>query len=217
MMKIYGRLSSINVQKVIWCLDELGQKEGIDYERIDAGLQFGVNKTDAYLKMNPNGLVPTLVDGDFVLWESNAIVRYLASHGAHGDGSLFPADLKIRADADRWMDWTLATLWPALRVSFLGLTRTPKEQQDIPLIIKHYQDTTRLLQILEDLFAERAYCAGAQFTVGDITLALAVDRWVKLPANFPDVLGKLPELKSLMAWHRKVTARPAFIKLLQNG
>ncbi|MDB5992132.1 MAG: glutathione S-transferase protein [Herbaspirillum sp.] len=214
MMKIYGRLSSINVQKVIWCLDELGKKEGVDYERIDAGLQFGVNKTDAYLKMNPNGLVPTLVDGDFVLWESNAIVRYLAS--LHG-GSLFPADLKIRADADRWMDWTLVTLWPTLRVSFLGLTRTPKEQQDIPLIIKHYQDTTRLLQILEDLFAGRAYCAGEQFTVGDITLALAVDRWVKLPASFPDLLGELPELKSLMAWHRKVTARPAFIKLLQNG
>src|SRR5712664_2715965 len=104
MIKIYGRLSSINVQKVIWCLDELGQKEGVDYERIDAGLQFGVNKTDAYLKMNPNGLVPTLVDGDFVLWESNGIVRYLASHGGHDDESLFPADLKIRADADRWMD-----------------------------------------------------------------------------------------------------------------
>ena len=214
MMKIYGRLSSINVQKVIWCLEELGKKDGVDYERIDAGLQFGVNKTDAYLKMNPNGLVPTLVDGDYILWESNAIVRYLAS--LHG-GSLFPADLKTRADADRWMDWSLVTLWPTLRVTFLGLTRTPKEQQDIPRIIKHYQDTTGLLQILEDLFADRAYCAGDQFTVGDITLALAVDRWVKLPASFPDVLGKLPELKSLMAWHRRVTERPAFIKLLENS
>jgi glutathione S-transferase len=210
MIKIFGRLNSINVQKVIWCLDECGKKEGVDYERIDAGLQFGVNKTDAYLKMNPNGLVPTLVDGDFVLWESNAIVRYLAA--AHGDDSLFPADLKKRADADRWMDWSLATLWPTLRVTFLGLTRTPKEQQNMPLIIKHYQDATKLLALLDNMLAERAYCTGDAFTVGDITLACAVDRWVKLPAMFPEILGELPVLSELMAWHARVTARPAFLK-----
>jgi glutathione S-transferase len=210
MIKIFGRLSSINVQKVIWCLDECGKKEGVDYERIDAGLQFGVNKTDAYLKMNPNGLVPTLVEGDFVLWESNAIVRYLAA--SHG-GDLFSADLKKRADADRWMDWSLVTLWPALRVTYLGLTRTPKEQQNMPLIIKHYQDTTKLLALLDGVLADRAYCTGDTFTVGDIALACAVDRWVKLPAMFPEVLGELPALSALMAWHGRVTARPAFLKL----
>ncbi|HEY4071971.1 MAG TPA: glutathione S-transferase family protein [Herbaspirillum sp.] len=210
MIKIFGRLSSINVQKVIWCLDECGKKEGIDYERIDAGLQFGVNKTDAYLKMNPNGLVPTLVEGDFVLWESNAIVRYLAA--SHG-GDLFSADLKKRADADRWMDWALVTLWPALRVTYLGLTRTPKEQQDMPMIVKHYQDTTKLLALLDGVLADRAYCTGDTFTVGDIALACAVDRWVKLPAMFPEILGELPVLSALMAWHGRVTARPAFLKL----
>ena len=215
MLKIYGRVSSINVQKVIWCLEELGKKEGIDYERIDAGLQFGVNNTDAYLKMNPNGLVPTLVDGDFVLWESNTIVRYLAA--AYGVGNLLPANYKTRADTERWMDWSLATLWPTLRVSYLGLTRTAPDQQNIPAIKKHYQDTTKLMQILDGVLADKLYCTGAEFTLGDIILAVAVDRWVTLPAQFPEVLGALPSLPSLMAWHRRVTSRQGFLKLHQTA
>jgi glutathione S-transferase len=220
MLKIYGRISSINVQKVIWCLEELGKKKGVDYERIDAGLQFGVNKTDDYLKLNPNGLVPTLVDDDFVLWESNAIIRYLSA--AYGDGSLYPANFKVRANVDRWMDWALATLWPALRVSYLGLTRTPKEQQDIPLVIKQYQESTRLLAMLNDVLAKQAYSAGSEFTLSDLVLAVAVDRWVGLPASFPEVFGASSTattsatLPALAAWHRKVTARPAFSALMQK-
>lgn len=79
MMRLWGRKSSINVQKVLWCLAELDLKESQDFERIDAGLQFGKNNTPEFLKMNPNGLVPTIEDGDLMLWESNTIMRYLVS------------------------------------------------------------------------------------------------------------------------------------------
>jgi glutathione S-transferase len=109
MLRIWGRLSSINVQKVVWCADELG----LPYERTEAGGSFGVVGTPEYLAMNPNGLVPVIDDGGFVLWESNAIVRYLAAR--HGDGWLWPTDLQLRAEADRWMDWQNFTFWPAMR------------------------------------------------------------------------------------------------------
>lgn len=210
-MKLYGRLSSINVQKVVWCLGELGLREQLDYERIDAGLEFGVTKTPAYLALNPNALVPTWVDGTFVLWESHAIVRYLAS--VYAPGSLMPSDAKVRADSERWMDWKLGTLWPALRPAFVGLTRTPAERRDIGGITAAFGETSRLLAMLDASLAERAYCAGHSFTVGDIALGVAVHRWLQLGAGFPDVLGALPDLPALRAWHRRVTERPAFAAL----
>src|SRR6478735_6010409 len=105
MLKIWGRTNSINVQKVLWCCGELG----LHYERIDAGMQFGVNNTPEYRAMNPNGLVPTIDDAGFILWESHAIVRYFARK--HGAGKLWPADERAAADADRWMDWYNTTLW----------------------------------------------------------------------------------------------------------
>src|SRR5690348_9690795 len=103
-LKIWGRANSFNVQKVLWCADELG----VPYERVDLGGPFGGNDDPAYRRLNPNGVVPTIQDGDLVLWESNAIVRYLAAK--HGSGTLYPSDLAVRADADRWMDWQLTTI-----------------------------------------------------------------------------------------------------------
>src|SRR3954452_13688692 len=99
MLKIWGRTNSVNVKKALWAAEELGLR----YERIDAGMQYGVTKTPEYLRMNPNALVPTIDDEGFVLWESHSIVRYLAAK--HGAGSLWPIDVKVRADSDRWMDW----------------------------------------------------------------------------------------------------------------
>src|SRR3989304_1196014 len=99
MLRIWGRTNSVNVKKALWCAEELG----LAYERIDAGLQFGVVDTAEYRKLNPNGLVPTIEDHGFVLWESHAIVRYLAAK--HGAGTLWPTDLKVRADAARWVGW----------------------------------------------------------------------------------------------------------------
>lgn len=126
MLKIWGRANSINVQKVLWCCDELS----LEYERIDAGGPFGRTQNPDYLAMNPNGLIPTISDDGFTLWESNAIVRYLAAK--HGVGGLCPEDLRERADADRWMDWQLGTLWVALRPVFIGLVRTPPKSATQP-------------------------------------------------------------------------------------
>src|SRR3989338_4758559 len=112
MLKVWGRVNSLNVQKVLWALAELK----VSYERTDAGMQFGVVNEPFYKKMNPNSRVPTIEDDGFILWESNAIVRYLAAR--HGMGGLCPAGLRQRADADRWMDWASTTLQPGMHPGF---------------------------------------------------------------------------------------------------
>ena len=130
-LTIWGRANSVNVQKVLWCLSELD----LAYERIDAGMQFGKNNEAPYLAMNPNGRVPTLVDGDYVLWESNSVMRYLCM--AYGQGSpIYPASPKARAGVDRWLDWTLSTLQPVDRPVFWALVRTPPEKRDMVAIQK---------------------------------------------------------------------------------
>lgn len=128
MLKIWGRANSINVQKVLRCCGELG----LQYDRIDAGHEFGVTKTPQYRVLNPNGLVPTIEDGDFQLWESNVIVRYLAQKSGHG--RLYPADIKTGFDAERWMDWQTTVFWPALRPLFIELIRTPPAKRDATVI-----------------------------------------------------------------------------------
>ena len=207
-MKLYGRRSSINVQKVLWCLGELGAVEGRDYERIDAGLDFGVVNTDEYLSLNPNGLVPTLVDGGFVLWESNAIVRYLAS--AAGDEALLPVEPQKRANVERWMDWQLATLWATLRVAFLGLTRTPGPQRDYDAISKAHADAGRMLAIVDKVLSAQAYVAGAEFTVADIGICLSAHRWFSLAGDFRHALEPAPLLRFVAEWHRNLSSRQAF-------
>src|ERR1044071_3560216 len=148
MLKIWGRTNSVNVKKALWAAEELGLK----YERIDAGLQFGVNKTPEYLKMNPTGLVPTIEDDGFRLWESHTIVRYLAAK--HGTGTLCPKDLQARADAERWMDW--------------GLTRTPAEKRDPKAIEAGRKASNDLMAIPEGVLKEKKFIAGDNFTMGDI-------------------------------------------------
>ena len=207
-MKLYGRRSSINVQKVLWCLGELGAVEGRDYERIDAGLDFGVVNTDEYLSLNPNGLVPTLVDGGFVLWESNAIVRYLAS--AARDEALLPVEPQKRANVERWMDWQLATLWATLRVAFLGLTRTPGPQRDYDAISKAHADAGRMLAIVDKVLSAQAYVAGAEFTVADIGICLSAHRWFSLAGDFRHALEPAPLLRFVAEWHRNLSSRQAF-------
>src|SRR6201985_2897557 len=124
-LTIWGRANSVNVQKALWCLAELD----IAYERIDAGMQFGRNTEPEYLAMNPTGRVPTLVDGDFVLWESNSILRYLVMEYAPAS-PLYPSEPKQRASIDRWLDWSLSTLQPAERPVFWSIVRTPAAERD---------------------------------------------------------------------------------------
>ncbi len=175
MIRIWGRLSSVNVQKVVWAAQELG----LAFERIDAGGQFGIVRTPAYLAKNPNGQIPLLEDGEFVLWESNAIVRYLAAQ--HGLGTLCPQSLQARADADRWMDWQTTALTPAMGPAFMQLIRTAADQRNPALIAESAAKTEALLAILDAQLHERLFVCGAQFTMADLVLGCAVHRWHGLP------------------------------------
>ena len=200
MLRIWGRTNSVNVKKALWAAEELGLK----YERIDAGLQFGVNKTPEYLRMNPTGLVPTIDDDGFVLWESHSIVRYLAAK--HGMGSLCPADLRARADAERWMDWAF-TFQSAMRNVFWGLIRTPPEKRDAKAIEEGCKRSAELLAIPESVLAGRRYITGDRFTMGDIPLGCEVQRWMRVPiehARFPNV----------EAWFERLRERAPFRKIV---
>jgi glutathione S-transferase len=199
MLKIWGRVNSINVQKVLWCCGELG----IPFERIDAGLQYGVNNTAEYRARNPNALVPLIEDNGFVLWESQAIVRYLARK--HGLGSMCPADDKLCADADRWMDWNATTVWPNLRPIFWNLVRTPLEKRDMPLVEISRKGLAASMAILNTHLAGRAYVAGTEFTMGDIPLGVSVHRWFRM-----DIARE--NLPHLAAWYQRLQARPAFAR-----
>ncbi len=195
MLKIWGRTTSINVQKVLWCLDELGQP----YERIEAGGNYGVVNTPEYLRMNPNGLVPVMEDDGFVLWESNAIVRYLCAR--HGMGGLCPADPQWRADADRWMDWQMSVFTPAMSTAFRQLLRGRPEQRNAAEIENSRRHSEEAAAILDAHLAGRDYIAGNAFTMGDIPAALAAHRWFGMP------LARLPRA-NIQRWHDRLQARP---------
>ena len=179
MLKIWGRCNSINVQKVLWCCAELA----LPFERIDAGMKFGVNNTPEYRSMNPNGLVPTINDDGFVLWESHAIVRYLARK--NGLGSLCPADARQCADADRWMDWYATTVWPNLQPIFWNLVRTAPEQRNLPLVADLTKKVAAAMDLLNSHLANHSYVTGETFTMGDIPLGCALARWLNLPVERP--------------------------------
>ena len=204
MMRLWGRKSSINVQKVLWCLAELGLKEGQDFERIDAGLHFGINHSPEFLKLNPNGLVPTLKDGEIVLWESNTIMRYLTHR--YDQAGRFSADIATHYQSEKWLDWQLSILWPTLRLTFLGLTRIPEDQRDYQQIHKAYQDTNQLLALLDQNLASQEYCAGNQFQIGDIPLALCANRWILLNAFFPEKTGSRASLANIERWLGRLEA-----------
>jgi glutathione S-transferase len=198
-LKLWGRINSINVQKVLWALDELKAP----HERIDAGMAFGVVNDAFYKKMNPNARVPTIDDDGFVLWESNAIVRYLAAK--HGAGGLSPSDLRVRADAERWMDWASIHVGPAMGPAFLGLIRTPADKRNMPQIEAAVEATAQQFQVLEQGLEGRNYVAGQSFTMGDIAIGVNVYRWYAL-----DV--KRPRFPRIEAYHERLKQRPAFQK-----
>jgi glutathione S-transferase len=197
MLKVWGRVNSVNVKKALWCIDELG----IPYERFDAGLNFGVVNTPEYRKMNPNGLVPTIDDDGFILWESHTIVRYLSDK--YGKGVLRPMDIEPRNIANQWMDWAF-TLQASVRDAFWNLIRTPAEKRDAKAIEASRVKSGQLAAILDAALADKLYVAGS-FSMGDIPIGAEVQRWIRLPMERP----KLPHLE---AWFERLCARPAFKK-----
>ena len=208
MMRLWGRQSSINVQKVMWCLAELGLEEGKDFERIDAGMQFGIVRSPEFLKLNPNGLVPTLEDGDLVLWVSNTIMRYLVSQ--YDKNKRFPSGIATQFSSEKWMDWQVGTLWPVLRLTFIGLTRVPEAERDHAAIQKAYQDTNQLFALLNQTLESQAYCSGERFHIGDIVLALCVHRWILLNETFPKQTGERVNLKNINRWLKQLEAETLF-------
>ena len=175
MLRLWGRISSVNVQKVAWLVDELG----IDCERIEAGGAFGVVATPEYRRMNPNGLVPVIEDDGFVLWESNAIVRYLAAK--HAAGTLWPDDLRLRADVDRWMDWQATTFTPAMRDAFLQLVRTPPEARNTARVEASREAGEKAAAVLDSHLAGRGFVAGEAFSPADLVVGCAAPRRLNLP------------------------------------
>ncbi|HTK02956.1 MAG TPA: glutathione S-transferase N-terminal domain-containing protein [Bordetella sp.] len=197
MLKIWGRASSTNVQKVLWCVGELG----LPYERIDAGMEFGVNDTPEFRRLNPNGLVPVIEHEGLTLWESHAIVRYLARQ--YGLGTLCPEDPRVCADSDRWMDWCATLGWPAMRALFLGYIRTPAAQRDIAQLKTARDIAARAMALLDAHLRDREHLVGAPFTMGDIPMGVVVHRWYKLP------IEREP-LENLARYYATLKARPAF-------
>jgi glutathione S-transferase len=202
-LTIWGRANSVNVQKVLWCLHELD----LAYDRIDAGMQFGKTNEAAYLAMNPNGRVPTLVDGDFVLWESNSVMRYLClAYGQHSP--IYPQGPQARAAIDRWLDWTLSTLQPVDRPVFWALVRTPPEKRDMVQIQKDADAEAVQWRIVDERLATRRFIEGDSFTIADIALGAFARRWFGVEG-----ITK-PKLENLERWFALIAARPGFVRFI---
>jgi glutathione S-transferase len=198
MIKIWGRTTSSNVQKVMWAVGEMG----LPHERIDIGGPFGKNREPAYLAMNPNGLVPTLEEEDgYLLWESNSIVRYLAAK--HKSTVLEPGDLRIRANASKWMDWQLSVASPAIFAVFWGMIRTPPEKRDHSAIEESKKKTTVAIAMMDEQLGKTAYLAGDAFSYGDIPVGIIAYRYRQL---VPD----RPPFKNFERWYAAIASHQAF-------
>lgn len=197
MLRVLGRATSGNVQKVLFLLEELG----VPYSREDYGRQFNNTQDATYLGLNPNGKVPTLVDGDTVIWESNTILRYLASKHK---SALYPTDLAQRSQVERWMDWMLASLNGPYLGIFKEAKKAPNERA--PSWDADSKELKAQLEILAKGTAGRAFAAGNDFSLADVALAPVVTRCLDFPVD-------LPGLEGLRAWRDKVTSRPTFKKI----
>ena len=196
MLKLWGRTSSINVRKVLWTLQAIG----VPFERVDAGLSFGIVKTPDYLVKNPNAMIPLLEDGDFSLWESNVIVRYLCAK--YANGTLYPKSIQQQFDAERWMDWQQTTLNNASRDAFYHWIRVKPELRNHASIAKSVADTEPLLQMIDNQLSSRAYLAGDHLTMADIPIACEIHRWWGLPQPRPAFVH-------IERWYTQMLAHPA--------
>jgi glutathione S-transferase len=204
MLKIWGRKNSTNVRKALWIAEEVG----VPYETQDAGGEFGLVNEALYRARNPNGRIPMIEDGDFVLWESNAIVRYLAARNAL-DSDLYPADPQARAAADKWMDWTTSTIAGPFIPVFWGVLRTPAGQQDWNAITQGIEALHALLLIADQALSRQLYLSGESFGMGDIPLGCFAYAWFEMPIE-------RPPLPHLQAWYERLKSRPAYRKAVMT-
>lgn len=212
---VWGRATSSNVMKVLWGLGEMD----LPFERVDVGGAFGKTDTPEYRAMNPTGLVPTLREGDFTLWESNAILRHLARGGetqggqAHGGAvhggatsPLWPAGRHARATVDQWMDAQQTLLNRPMSGVFWGLVRTPPERRDLMAIAASIEETAKIWRMVEAPLSRHDHIGGAAFTLCDIPWGVHAHRWFGM-----DYLGlSRPDLPALRAWYDRLCQRPAY-------
>ncbi|WP_230481764.1 glutathione S-transferase family protein [Sphingomonas sp. Leaf21] len=194
MLTIWGRINSHNVKKVVWLAEEMG----LAYDRHDVGGAFGMD--EAYRALNPNALIPTIEDDGFLLWESNAILRYLAA--THGGEAFYPADPRARASADRWMDWNF-TWADVIRPIFFQLIRTAPDKRDADLLARSVARAADLSAILDDVLGRQRWLSGEAFGIGDIPVAAYANTWFQLPVERPS----RPHLER---WYAGLQARAPF-------
>lgn len=202
-MKLLGRLTSINVRKVMWTAAQLG----LELDREDWGAGFRSPQEAGYLALNPNGLIPVLVDGDFALWESNSICRYLAAKA--GATLLLPVEPQARARVEQWMDWQAGELNNAWRVAFMALVRgQPHAPEAIAASVASWNRHMALLDA--QLARTGAHVCGAAFTLADIVLGLSAQRWKNAPIE-------RAELPAVDAWLQRLGGQPGFAEFVGNG
>ena len=198
MLKIWGRTNSINVQKVMWTVGELD----LPHERVDAGGQFGGLDSPEYGALNPNRTIPVIDDDGVVVWESNAIVRYLCAR--YGAGGLWPEDVVMRAEADRWMCWDQSTMAHGVWRVFFAMIRTPEAERDLAKLERDIAKAAETLSILDRHLADgRVYVAGEAFSLGDIPPGIWTHRWLAMEIE-------RPRLAALEAWYERLGERPAY-------
>jgi len=199
MLEVWGRPYSSNVIPVIWAAAETGQA----WELKLAGGSFGRLDTDEYARINPNRMIPAIRDGDFALWESNAIIRYLADR--YGHGTLCPDDAQDRAEADQWMEWCQTRAFPPVIQAFFATVRTPPDQRDLAVIEGYAQQAAEMMILLDAHLASRKFVVGAAFSMADIPLGCVAYRWFNIPVQ-------RPALPNVEAWYARLSERPAYRK-----
>ena len=205
MLRILGKASSINVRKVLWTCAELQ----LPFEREDWGSGFRSTQDEAFLALNPNAMVPVIEDGDFVLWESNTIIRYLASR--YGGEKLYPVAPKVRARVDQWMDWQATDLNGAWSYAFLSLVRQSPAHQDPDALAAACRNWARYMSILDrQLEQTGAYVSGEAFSLADIPIGLSVNRWFQTPLDHPP-------LPAVQAYYERLNEREGYRLHGRNG
>ncbi|MCE5983440.1 glutathione S-transferase family protein [Pseudomonas sp. LF19] len=205
MLRILGKASSINVRKVLWTCAELQ----LPFAREDWGSGFRSTAEEAFLALNPNAMVPVIQDGDFVLWESNSIIRYLVSQ--YGGQQLYPAESKARARVDQWMDWQATDLNGAWSYAFVSLVRKAPTHQDPEALAAGCRNWARNMTILErQLERTGAYVSGADFSLADIPIGLSVNRWLQTPLE-------RPALPAVEAYYDRLNEREGYRLHGRNG
>jgi len=197
MLKIWGRSNSLNVQKVMWTVGELG----IAHERLDVGGRFGDLDRPAYLSMNPNAKIPTIDDDGVIVWESNAVVRYLAAR--HGADRLWDRDPGARAQADQWMDWMQTTLAPDFYELFWLSVRTPADRQNPTATADSARRLRAHYAVVERQLADQPYLLGERLSMADIVIGATLYRYYEMPIERPGLAG-------IQRWYQRLMARPAY-------